>query len=173
VLTGIAALLTAVITLFGLLHQTSSKAPLNEAPAATADASAPSQPQVTANGAVSGVAVQGPLTMRSGDFADLTQGTVGNSVRDADLYLQRNGLGDFQFGAMGGGSFAPSETPHTRQSCVAALRARRDTFEMLSQLTVGTWLCMQTKDGRVALLHLVALPTVGAQQLTLSRTVWR
>ena len=172
VLAGLAAVITAVISLVTLTLS------LTDGSVDTGSTDAGGQPRSTAvestGASPSGVLARGRLTMLSGDYVDLQLGRVGSGVPNGDLGLIRAGNGDYQLTNTGGGSLAPiSAQTVTKRKCVTGLEARTDTYELLSQLRTGWWLCVQTHSDDVAALRIVTLPGVGKPGFVYTYTVWK
>jgi hypothetical protein len=173
ILTGGAALLTAIVGLMTLLKgsavERSDPDAEVAAPAPTASASgSPASPPVSAS---AGVFTQGQLTMKSPDSADLEQGLVGSSPPGYDLYLHCSGI-ECILNAMSS-LMTVADGATDRSSCVEALRARRDQALYLRELNEGQGLCVQTADGHVGHLRLLQLPGVGSIEFVFSYTLWR
>jgi hypothetical protein len=119
--------------------------------------------------------IHGRLTMVPGDAADLETGRVGNAVPNADLSLLGNGIGGHVFELTSlGGSLAPVSGPAAdRARCTAALKSHSDAYELLSQLSAGSVLCVQTSENHTAALHVLSLPGVGVSQFVYTYTVWQ
>jgi hypothetical protein len=190
VLTGVAAVLTAVVALLTLWGG-GDDADTAPAPASTAaerstpgDAesgggdsgggSATDTPAARATPPSSAdVLAQGELTMRTPEDADLERGLVGASVDGADLYLFCD-AGTCLLTNMGSGQLLTTAPgPVDRAGCVSALRMRQDGALRLSQVPPGWWLCLQTSEGHIAAVEPTHLPDVGAVELSLRYTVWR
>jgi hypothetical protein len=58
-------------------------------------------------------------------------------------------------------------------ACTTALNAHSDTYEYLSQLHVGSLICVDTRENHVAVLRIVSLPGVGNSQFVYLYTVWQ
>lgn len=173
ILTGCAALLTAVAGLVTLLN--GSAGDPGDRPIATV-APAPATPPAAnaaspADSASSGVFAHGRLTMRSPDSADLETGLVGSSPPGYDLYLHCSGV-DCILNAMSS-LLTVADGATDRTSCVAALSARRDQALYLTNLRTGQTLCLQTADGHVGSLRIVELPGAGSINFVFSYTLWR
>jgi hypothetical protein len=169
ILTGVAALLTAIVGLVALLNSGSSG---DSTPASVPGASSVTTPvkKPGVTGAeTSGVLAHGRLALTRGDYADLERGLIEISPT-ADLI------------------FGPESTPHlfatadaflvpthgagSKRVCTTALSARHDTFEILPQLGARP-VCVSTTEGNVAAVTIVSLPGVASAQLVIGYTVWR
>lgn len=191
ILTGIAAVITALVGLFALLGPGDDGADGGSVPAAerleTSAAADPAPPEpVPPAGAVGGTptatsdpatadgaAIPGQVTMRSPDEADLESGRVGMGVDGSDLYLYCS-AGECRLNAAGsGGLITIVDVPTDRAGCVAALRARQDGVLETADLTPGAWFCMQTDEAALALVEITGAPGVGTAELVLDYTLWQ
>jgi hypothetical protein len=161
ILTGLAALITAVVGAIGLWKSQSggSGSPATTAAAVT---TTPSQ------GTTSAKPTAGRLSLVRGDAADLERGRIGNST-DADLSFGSETTPTLHY--VPPSFFAPVDTRPTRAACVAALRGRRDTSEVLSDVD-RKWICVSTTEGDVAFVRVVSEPGVGSAKLVLAYKVW-
>lgn len=161
VLTGIAAVLTAVAGLAALWHAGSggSGAPATSQPGATTSAGTP----------LPGVLAHGRVSLNSGDSVDLEHGVI-----------EVSGKTDVGFGpestptlhASATGFLAPIDGQPTKPACTAALSSRHDATEILPDLTTKD-ICVSTAEGHVAFVNVLAVPGVGNAKLALAYTVWR
>lgn len=174
ILTGSAALLTAIVGLLTLLRGSS-----NEADDPRIDPAGPSAaiveeedglPPRPDSASAAGVFVQGRLTMRSPDSADLETGLVGSSPSGADLYLYCSGIECILNGMSS--LMAVADSAGDRPACVRVLSARRDQALDLGTLRPGQSLCLQTAEGHVGVLQVVALPGVGSIDFVFAYTLW-
>jgi hypothetical protein len=113
--------------------------------------------------------------MSPGDKADLESGGVGNAVPNADLFLLGNGVGGhvYELTSLGGSIARYSGQVLDRGGCAATLTTHQDAYEYLSDLHVGSQLCVQTSENHVAGLRVIGTPRVGVSQFQYSYTVWR
>jgi hypothetical protein len=169
ILTGVAGLMTAAVALIGLLHA------LNVgAGTATTAISGRSGPTSTASGSASpsvsasGVLASGQLTMYDEDHADLEHGRI-NNAGDFDIYFGGDTIGASVYGAF----LAPVQSTPGRADCAAALAARRDPHEFISQLGIGSWVCVHTLNGHVAAIQVVSHQDTTPHQLVINFTTWR
>jgi hypothetical protein len=159
VLTGAAALITAIVGLATFLH---SGEDTNGTTTSSAETGS-SGPQAA------GIMKTGPLALRRGDEADLEHGQVGSAPED-----------DIMFGpestptlhASANAFLAPIETPPSKRGCEQVLSDRRDPSEVIPNLSTR-WVCVSTSEGHVAFVKIVRLPGVGSAQLTLDYVVWQ
>jgi hypothetical protein len=181
VLTGLAALLTAVISVVTVLHSgggspttpaaATSMAAVSSPSFATTRNSSPPGTSDTNIASSGGTLAQGRISMQSGDFADLEHNRVGNGVPDPDLGFVVAG-NDYQLTAMKHLARIAGQ-PANRTACVAALNSRSDTYVLMSQLQVGSQLCVQTSGNHVAALRAVSLPGPGNPDFVYLYTVWQ
>lgn len=172
ILTGVAALLTAIVGLVGLWHSAGNGTTgPTTLPTSAYSAPASGPGRTTTGGKPTGVLTSGRLTMMRLDEADLEQGLVGNALPGADLVLDGGSQAHTLLSQ--GGFLAPTQGPASKSKCTAALNARHDALEDLYQLREESWLCLQTSEGHVAALRLTSLPGVGTPQLIFTYTVWQ
>ena len=166
ILTGLAALITAVVGVIGLWKSQSG----GDHTAASPESSLTTSTNETGSSQGAGSASPGKGVFRlvRSDNADLETGQIGFSDR-----------ADLQFGpesnpnlfAAGSAFLAPLEGRQTRQACVRALSGRRDAFEVLSELDTK-WICVSTTEGHVALVRVIRTPGVGNAKLVLGYRLW-
>ncbi len=166
ILTGLAALITAIVGAVGLWKTQSGgdSTPTSPGEPVTATSTAETGRQ----GSGSGVLAKGRLSLVSGDWADLERGQVGSAV-----------AGDVTFGpettptlhAAGAASLAPVDARPTKRSCVSALTARSDSFELVSRVETK-WICVSTTEKNVAAVRILSSPGPGNAKLVLGYTVW-
>jgi hypothetical protein len=169
ILTGVAGLLTAVVALIGLLHalNVGAGAGSTRASGGGAAVSSPSA-RATSSAPVSGVLSSGRLTMREQDHADLEHGRI-NNAGDYDIYFVRDTVGASVYGAF----VAPVQSTPARADCEAALAGRRDPYEYISQVGVGSWVCVHTLNGHLAAVQIVSYQDTTPLQLVITFTTWR
>jgi hypothetical protein len=161
ILTGVAALITAIVGAIGLWKSQSGG---NTAPGSA-------NPPVTATSATetsSGQVARGRLSLVRGDWADLERGQVGNST-NADVIFGPGSTPTLLPAASA--SLAPLQARPTKRSCTTALRARHDTSEIISELDTNR-ICVSTTEGHVAVVRIISVPGVGSAKLVLGYTVW-
>ena len=172
ILTGTAALLTAIVGVLTLSNGSAvergnpavdSASPAAASPGAEAPTSPPDLPSA-------GIFAQGQLTMRSPDSADLEAGLVGTSPPGYDLYLHCTGVSCI-LNAMSS-LLTVADGASDKAACMDALRARRDQALYLTELREGQALCVQTADGHVGSLRILGLPGVGSIEFVFSYTLW-
>jgi hypothetical protein len=172
ILTGFAAVVTAIVGLITLLNgfgaERNNTGPNQVAPGQSI---ATSGPQITSSSQPNGVFIQGRLTMKSPDDADLERGVVGPGVSGSDLYLYCSGV-DCLLNPMSS-LMTTKEGPGNKSSCTTALTSRQDGALYLRQLRKGETLCVQTADGHVGALRILGLPGVGTIEFVFSYTLWR
>lgn len=172
ILTGVAALITAIVGLATLLHSwtgtSQNAAPPLQTPA-TATNSAPATSESTSSGQqATGTVENGRLALRRGDAGDLEHGQVGFSATE-----------DIMFGpettptlhAAGTAFLAPIQTMPSKPTCRRALSGRRDTAEAIPDLS-APWICVSTTEGHVASVEILGAPGVGSAELELKYSVW-
>jgi hypothetical protein len=162
ILTGLAALITAIVGAVGLWR---SQHDVSSAPTTAATTSVES----TAGGGGASVTGRGRLSLGSGDEADLEQGQIGTSST-ADLIFGPESTPTVL--ATGSSFLAPAAGTLTKAGCTRALRTRHDTFELVSRAS-EQGLCVSTVEGNVAGVRIVKRPGVGNANLVLAFTVWR
>jgi hypothetical protein len=177
ILTGVAAVVTAIVSLVAVFH------PLGHGSGpqvASTTGGGPSLTVVSTSATtlatkLAGVLAQGQLSQRPGDSVDLAHGRVGNGVPGADLSLLGGGVGGqvFELTSLGGPLAPISGQAIDKMACTAALGGRNDTYELLSQFSVGSQLCVETHDNHVAALRIIGLPGVGDPALVYAYTVWQ
>lgn len=170
VLTALAALVTAVVGLGSLFIGSVDRtnAPSTSPGAVLPTASSPSGASSgdrSSGGLAQGVLAQGRLTMAEGDTADLEHGLVGQPP-NSDLTFYTHDFLDSD-------GMAPAPEQVDKATCVSALSARHDTGKDVTQLSVGSSLCLQTAEGHVAALRIDSLPGPGAPDVAFTYTVWR
>ena len=186
ILTGVAALVTAIVGLITLLNSldedgndpVSSGSPSQAVASTTSPdqdvASTTSQSQITATTGSSsqtgGVLAQRQLTMKSPELADLEKGVVGSTISGGDLYLYCSG--SCLLNAMGG-QLTTVENAGNKSECAAALSSRQEQALDPSALNEDEVLCVQTSDGHIAALRILGLPGGGTGEFVFSYTLWR
>jgi hypothetical protein len=180
ILTGVAAVITAVVGLATLLHSgkpsmesaavTTASTETQLAPATVTTGATETAQTTTAAGDGGGILARGRLSLRRGDEADLESGVIEVSS-STDLSFGPEST-PWLHGGGGDSFFAPVPAAPTKAGCVSALTQRHDQFEELPDLGTG-WVCVSTSEGDVAAVEIVALPGVGNPELRLAYTVWR
>jgi hypothetical protein len=171
VLTGIAAVLTAVIGLIGLWRSLDDG---NGAESSLTGRAATVAMTTGEPGTLSGdVLAEGRLTMRDEDAANLRRKRVSAGDPEADLVLYGAGTPDFAtLYAPYGGLFADASGGVDKAGCVEALTTRtRDTVQLVD-LAEGSILCLKTHAGTIAALRIVSPPAIGNPQLVFDYTLW-
>jgi len=169
ILTGVAALITAIVGAIGLWKSQSGSNGASSSPATVQSVSTAS---TTAAGTTKGTAsgnVGGRVSLARGDNADLEHGQIGFSS-NADLQLGPESTPNLF--AANSAFLAPLEGRPTKRKCTAALSSRHDAFEVLPQLDTST-ICVSTSEGNVAFVRVLRSPGVGNAKLVLGYTVWR
>lgn len=176
ILTGLAALLTAIggliVVLNGMGDDGGRAGARGETSTILRDGTPTSGPPFSlVTPSDTDALLQGTLSMKSPDDANLDRGVVG-SVSPSDLYLYCAGL-SCHLTPVGSGLMTVAGRAGTKAECVAALNARNDGTLDLSKLATGSTLCTQTGQGHVARLQVTALPGLGSSNFTFAYYVWR
>lgn len=197
VLTGIAALITAVVSLIAILGGPSDDAADSAAPTpSTSSAPATSTSVAAGNPAESTLAPappssspgggsdteatdpgpgqvieEGRLELRVNDWADLTAGVV-SSTRTTGSEFQLAKLGSYALNPAITQTFALPDDGADRAAWVEALERRRDRLLPLEGVREGATICLVTYAERIAALRITALPSVGAPRIAFDYTVW-
>jgi hypothetical protein len=161
-LTGLAALITAIVGAVGLWKSGSGG---SSPPTPPATSVAPT----TTGGGGGAADKSGRLSLGSGDSADLEQDQVGTSS-SADLLFGPESTPTVH--ATGSSFLAPATGGLTHAGCTRVLTARHDSFVLVSQ-AAEHGLCVSTVEGHVAGVRIVKAPGVGNADLVLKFTVWR
>jgi hypothetical protein len=166
ILTGLAALITAVVGAVALFKTTDNGK--NTSPPATPPPSiSVTSGTIPSQGSSSGTR-RGEVSLARGDQVDLENGQIGFSG-NSDLQLgPENSANLFGWNSA---FLAPLETNPSKKACTAALRARNDPFEVLPQLDTKV-VCVSTAEGNVAFVRVISEPGVGSAKLVLAYTVW-
>jgi hypothetical protein len=180
ILTGSAALISAIVSVIALVHPSrGSEGPASPtSPSEIASAAGTSAAPVSSTPNASpanGVLTESRLTMRPGEYADLDQARIGNAISNADLFLLGGGVGGqvWELTTIGGPLAPVSGQQVDKKTCVAALKTRNDSYELLSQFQVGSELCVQTQEDDVAVLRIVSVPGPGSPEFVYTYTVWQ
>jgi hypothetical protein len=174
ILTGIAAVLTAVVAVFGVLSSGGGKSGGGNGDGGTttienraSSASATTTRVANEVNQPEGVLARGHLALMELESADLEQGRIEMSTTTdvilgtADLLFQNNAF------------LAPTDGPLDKPSCVSALTLRHKPLIDLSQIDVGSLICVNTTEGHVAGLTITSVPGVGTSELAFDYTVWK
>jgi hypothetical protein len=171
ILTGLAALITAIVGAVALWQTQSG-----------GGNSSPTSPvrSVTLSATVGGGTGRGPgassrffatgrLSLARGDSADLEREQIGESA-DADVSFGPESTPTLHAGAS---SFlAPVDKRPTKPACIAALRRRHDSLELVSRIE-RKWTCVATTEGNVGVLRIASASGVGFAEVVLDYVVWR
>jgi hypothetical protein len=166
ILTGVAALITAVVGAIGL-WKSQSGGGSSPAPTQAVTAGAATEPSGSQSG--DSGAVRGRLSLVRGDSADLERGQIGSSATADVIFGPETTPNLF---AAGSAFLAPVEAQPGKRSCAAALSTRHDAFEVVPELGTN-WICVSTSEGNVAVVRILSSPGVGRAKLVLDYTVWR
>jgi hypothetical protein len=155
ILTGLAALITAMVGLVAFL---------------TADHRADDEQR--GQGASPDGGASDSVTMSSGDYADLEQSRVGSGFTGSDLRFEC-AAGNCYLRVIGGGGITLVGGPVDRSGCVSALKARQERLltSIEEDLTPGNRFCVQTNIAGIALAEIIAAPDVGTTDLILDYTL--
>jgi hypothetical protein len=171
ILTGSAAVITAIVGLITLLNGLGGGQHNNAANQVPGQIASSSGPTTASSRVSSGVYIQrSRFRMKSPDDADLETGVVGSGLSGSDLYLYCSGS-QCLLNAMSS-LMTASEGGETKSSCIAALSSRHDQALDLGHLRTGETLCVQTQEGHVGALRILGLPGVGTIEFTFSYTLW-
>jgi hypothetical protein len=154
ILTGLAALITAIVGAVGLWKSQSGGGDNGGV-----------QAPVVATTDITGVSHQ--LSLPPGDGADLEKGQIGSLV-NTDLAFGPESTPTLRAGAST--FFAPVEGTPNKARSAAALSSRHDTSEIVSQVE-RSWVCMST-EGKVAGVRIIKAPGVGSAKLVLAYVIW-
>lgn len=173
ILTGVAALLTAIVGLVALLTSGGGGSNAPASAQRSASVTTPATTSVTKPGTASAktseVLAHGRLALTRGDYADLERDLIEISP-NADLIFGPESTPNLF--AAPPAFLSPTKGPASKRACTTALSARHDAFEILPQLDTR-WVCVSTSEGHVAVVRIVTLPGVGSAELVLGYTVWR
>jgi hypothetical protein len=154
ILTGVAALITAIVGAVGLWKSQSGGGDHGGASATVV--------------ATNDTLVSHQLSLNPGDGADLDKAQIG-SLLNTDLGFGPESTPTLRAGAST--FFAPVEGTPNKARCAAALSRRRDTSEIVSQVE-RSWVCVSTVEGKVAGVRIIKAPGVGSAKLVLAYVIW-
>jgi hypothetical protein len=166
ILTGVAALLTAIGGLIVVLAQVFGTPEQNPPadpgarPTAVSAAASPSSP--------AGELRRHSVEMNGGDFIDLETGKLGKWTTTSDFYM------------VGGDRLTTTPYPATlasgpvtKATCRAALQARDDAGAEFSRISDDQWLCLETEEKHLAGVRIVRRPSPGDPVAGLEYVVWK
>ena len=168
ILTGLAALITALVGVVALVSQQHGDPPsgktqngpvTGQGTTATPPSSASAEPQ----GGQSPVTVS--ATMQPDDFLDVDTGQVGTGV-NGELALREGAWLQLFKGRT---AVVPKETDQA--GCVSALQHRSDSGVSSDRLAAGAVLCLSTDQGNLAEARFS--PPDPTEAVTVDLTVWR
>ena len=186
VLTGLAALITAVVgftAIFGGSDDDAGSAAAAPSPVTTprvsdaastsaGPASAPTTLGSTDDPGAASVIAEGRLELRVNEWANLT-GTAVAASRTAGSEFALINAGSYALNPAIAQRFAvPADGGSDRDVCVRALQRRRDGPLPLQGLQEGGTVCLVTYAENIASLRITALPTVGSPRITFDYIVW-
>jgi hypothetical protein len=163
ILTGLAALITAIVGVVGLWKSQ------NDGSSAPTTAATTIVESTTTGGDGTAGSGRGQLSLGSSDEADLEQGQIGTSST-ADLIFGPESTPTIH--ATGSSFLAPAAGGLTQAGCTRALMTSHKSFELVSE-AAEHGLCVSTVEGHVAGVRIVKRPGVGNADLVLAFTVWR
>jgi hypothetical protein len=177
VLTGVAAVLTAVIGLVGLWRSfdDGTDAPTRpEVAPATTSATTSATTTDASDPPEAGVLAEGRLTMDAdAGIANLKRKRVSSSDADADLWLNAPGNPDSAtLYSPYGGLLSRADGASDKPACVAALTARAQDTIPFVDLPAGSTVCLRTGSGAIAAIRLLSVPEIGSPRLVLEYTLW-
>jgi hypothetical protein len=108
------------------------------------------------------------LGLRGGDAANLAAGRIDAANSDLNLVVT-SGAGQINATKY----MAAIDVAADKAVCTTALNARRDSYITFDNLQVGSTVCLDTHDDRVAVFQVISLPGPGNPQLVIDYTVWR
>lgn len=159
ILTGVAALITAIVGAVTLLSPRSEPA----RPSQT-DQTKASQTDAGTTTSTS-KSDRRTFVLKPGDWLDVNTGITGSAVADATLVWSGTQLNLY------GLRNAVADQPAGKAGCDAALQLRSDGYLTREQLAHGLVVCQSTKQGLVAELDIQA--PAPDNRLSLAVTVWR
>lgn len=186
VLTGVAAVIAAVVSLVALFGPGGSDdepdGPGSAAAAAppTVVSTGPSSPPATAapgssagagSGSSAAEAKRGSMELEPDDFADLGAGVVTGGRTTGSEFFLFAATDEYRLAAAIGQTFAVAPGEPDRAACAAALSKRQDRQLVLSTVG-GRTVCVLTGDQRIAALTLTGLPAVGSPRLSFDYVLW-
>ncbi|MFR9777796.1 hypothetical protein ACL02O_17295 [Micromonospora sp. MS34] len=195
VLTGIAALITAIGALIGALHviglfdaqrpaapsaeTTSAGMPsvghtVGSSPVdASASSTAGPATIVSALPSMPGAMSQGLLTMTGVKSADLESGVVGFALPGQDFLVTVGGSRFSLSGAYMGSYMSPIDSAPRKSDCTAALGTNRLGDVDIDSESVGRWWCVRTGEGHTGAVQVKSVSIDAPQQLVLAYVLWR
>jgi hypothetical protein len=195
VLTGVAALLTAVTGLVALVltgplaesrdqnvaqSRDAETVALNpsEGETSNTDRSASESDSVPTGRVRGAVVIDGRLEMKDGDWADLTSGTVGSGPTNYDYLLKLIDYGTREAPTLYSAKFARAEPSPTFDQCVTLLTKRQDSELDVSpnpqgeQIGPNDWFCLRDNPHQIASAKIEGV-SIDPPTVSLSYTLWR
>jgi hypothetical protein len=145
ILTGVAALITAIVGAVGLWKSQGGGSGMPSP--ASQPASTVATETLSSQAKAPGLLAQGRLTLVRSDWADLERGQIGPSTTNADVIFGPETTPILT--AAASAFLAPVRTQPTKRSCTTALSTRHDPSEIVSQVDTS-WVCVSTAEGNVA-----------------------
>ncbi|WP_124861217.1 hypothetical protein [Micromonospora arida] len=186
-LTGFAAVITAIGALIGALHVvgviggTGAAAPSQDAtgPGAGADSPPAGSPSRTSTGkvpvapSVDGASGQGLLTISSITSADLESGIVGFGVPGQDFMVMPGGRTFGLNGTPMGTYFSTIGSDPRKEACVEALTTNRLGDLDIDADSLGRWWCVRTNEGHTGAITVKTVSVEAPRELVLGYVLWR
>jgi hypothetical protein len=195
ILTGIAAVITAVVALIGALQvigvfdEPAGTAPAGQGgsittPGGNGRTTAPPAGTGPTGGAAAspgplpswvGALSHGLLTMNSGDIAVLETGTVGFAASGQDFVTVGNGR-RMSIGMLYGSTswFSPIDAAPDKEACRSALNGQKRTNLDADDNQIGHWWCVRTSEGYTGAIQLREVAMDEApKHIVLAYVLWR
>jgi hypothetical protein len=153
VLTGVAAVLTALVAVVGVVSSSGGGGKAGPAPTEVRPelgTTGTAQPTTAEGPEHAGEPLRGHLSLSRNDHADLEAGRIGLSPTTDVSFGPQSTPNIF---ADNGAFLAPTEGAPDKEACVRALTARRDAFEVLPELADGSGICVNMAQGHVPSLR--------------------
>ncbi|MFG3644164.1 hypothetical protein ACGF3C_28230 [Micromonospora sp. NPDC047762] len=186
-LTGVAAVITAIGALIGALHvvgvigDTGTAAPSQNATGPGAGANPPpaGSPSRTSAGkvpiapSVDGASSQGLFTISSITSADLESGIVGFGVPGQDFMVMPGGRAFVLKSTFMGTYFSTSGSDPRKETCVEALTTKRLGDLDIDADSLGRWWCVRTNEGHTGAITVKTVSVEEPRELVLGYVLWR
>lgn len=131
------------------------------------------EPNISSNTGHGEVIRQGQLMMRPEDDAYLEGAVAGTHVPVTDIYFPTvpGPAAAIAIAPQGSAMMTAVFRPADLGKCENALAARQDSFEDISKIGVGGWICVRTNAGNIAGLQILSY-SLAPQQVVIKFTVW-
>ena len=186
-LTGVAAVITAIGALIGTLHVvgviggTEAAAPSQDAtgPGAGANSAPAGSPSRTSTAkvpvapSVEGASSQGLLTISAIASADLESGIVGFGVPGQDFVVMPGGRAFGLNGTPMGAYFSTIGSDPRKDACVDALTTNRLGDLDIDAESLGRWWCVRTSEGHTGAFTVKSVSVEAPRELVLGYVLWR